>query len=267
MLKERELLIRDMVNNHPLLLLTLKDEEEIMFVNFLLPFSIGIEIECNQKEDIFHLNNFNDIPNIMDVDCDRGEQRFRIPRGINGFLVLYHISEALKVFSELNPLSGIHYHVGVESNYPLLSSEQGIKENKNWILKELETWEYKGTYNTKGMGAGAYWLRTSQSQFKTLEFRLGEMTFDYELLVKRILHLSEIVKKYITNVGGKFLINDKEKIRFPKEVLKFEPQIGDIRTELASLYKSLNALDIEEKPIDDDEEEMTRIINNRIIKS
>lgn len=174
--------------------LDINNEDSKKAGEFLLPYSIGIEVECNQK-DTFNLNDFTSIPYIMEVDADRDEQRFRIPSGIKGLHCLYNISLALRKNSELNPLSGIHYHVDFTDVFEKLTKEH-LNHNQDWILKELDTWQYAGSYNSRRISfkANHTWIRT-QKDFKTLECRIGEMTFDYQLLFKRITHLSDIMRK------------------------------------------------------------------------
>lgn len=172
--------------------------------NYYLPYSIGIEIECSQKP-TFNIEDFNSIPHIIDVNCDLGEQRFRIPSGLKGLHCLYNISKSLKENSLLNPLSGIHYHVDCNRYYSKFT-EEIIEDNAEWMLKELDSWGYRGTYNHRKIEftSSHNWIRF-QSVFKTMECRIGEMTFDYTLLIKRIFHLSSIVKRFNEIVEYKYL--------------------------------------------------------------
>lgn len=168
--------------------------------NFYLPYSTGFEIEC-AKDDNFSHAAFLAIPNIMDFSADSSEQRFRIPSGIKGFQCLFDITIELKKNSLLNPLSGIHYHVDFTDSYHFIK-ESTIKGITDTILQELDTWDYKGTYNTRGISLSMahQWIRF-QPTFKTMEIRIGEMTFEYDLLVKRITHANELatrIKSYIT---------------------------------------------------------------------
>ena len=82
--------------------------------NSYLPYSTGVEIECTSKDNISLSAarlGFNNIPNIIEVDIDYREQRFRIPKGISGAICLYEICEKLKLMCMLNMGSGIHYHI------------------------------------------------------------------------------------------------------------------------------------------------------------
>lgn len=197
-------IIEECVYNTPLVLLSLikKDSSLIDKINSYLPFSTGFEIECNMLESYDH-DAFKKIPNILDVQVDTDEQRYRIPRGINGMICLYNICNQLKTHSSLNPLSGIHYHVDMsdcfKSLIPSTFVEESMKEpnflNANqWILDELDKWNYKGTYNRRSLKIDTRngWINF-QSGFMTCEIRIGEMSFDYKLLIKRIIDANRIV--------------------------------------------------------------------------
>lgn len=186
---------------------SVKDNPNVEKVSLeYLPFSTGFEIECF-KLDEFKLESFTNIENILDVNVDSCEQRFRIPKGYNGFKCLYEISKQLKYNSELNPLSGIHYHVDFTDCFEVIKKDTTILDSiKPDILTELDTWGYKGNYNPRDIGEFMCYIRLN-SQFKTFEFRIGEMTFDYALLCKRIIHcnqLSVLIKNaYSNNDFGK----------------------------------------------------------------
>lgn len=218
-------ILEDLIYTNPLALSLLKDKEDIDKANSYLPYSTGFELECFKKS-IFNIETFKTIPDILDINCNSDEQRYRIPNGIVGLICLYNISQQLKINSELNLGSGVHYHVDCTDCYSLLEDNLLIK-NKDYILKELDTWDYKGTYNKKGLNlkssSSGAWLRTNQLQ--TLEFRIGEMTFDYSLLAKRIIHCNKIVKC----VKDQILVNDNHSITY------IEPDY----TKLLKYYKSV----------------------------
>ena len=60
-----------------------------------LPFSIGIEIECDFTQE-FNMEVFKAIPYLMDSSKSIGEIRFRIPSGVQGLICLYLACEYLK---------------------------------------------------------------------------------------------------------------------------------------------------------------------------
>lgn len=192
----------------PLGLLSLP-EKLTSIADTMLPFSTGFEIECNLNDELLKriIDGFwkseitvdqlfrRAVPSLLDVNIDSGEQRFRISNGIQGFISLYQLCEVLKSYSTLNPASGIHYHVDFTKYFGHVNYDF-IAENNNWILKELDTWGYSGVYNKRQCSFDKKWLRYHCPN-QTLEFRIGEMSFDYEVLVKRIIHANAIVTKLI----------------------------------------------------------------------
>lgn len=161
---------------------------------FYLPYSTGFEIECCNKEGV-PLSVYDNIPLVMEAPCCSDELRFRIPSGIDGLKALYNISQHLKEHALLNPQSGIHYHVDCSEIYDNLN-DNFIAKHSEWILKELDTWGYKGTYNKRICEfSGSRNYTRFKNSTKTMEFRIGEMTFSYELLFKRIVHVNAIVRK------------------------------------------------------------------------
>lgn len=161
---------------------------------FYLPYSTGFEIECYCKDNA-DFEMFKNIPDILEADVNTsGEQRFRIPNGIKGLQCLFNVSIALKKEALFNKESGIHYHIDCTDWFDNITSDF-LADNSEYILTELDTWQYKGTYNKRKVvnEGGGVWVR-SQRWFKTLEFRIGEMAFDYSTLFKRITHCNDIVR-------------------------------------------------------------------------
>ena len=189
--------INKVLRTNPSLALTIPNIEEEALK--LLPYSIGIEIECDNAPS-YKKSYFDEIPDLMENDSGHGELRFRIPSGIKGLICLYRIAE-LTTQHCLPSESGIHYHVdfsdevvtkdGLKSYYDLCTHSEFVEENKEFVLQELDKWNYRGSYNSREMNYNHSWVRF-QSGFKTFEFRIGEMTFDYELLTERIFHISLI---------------------------------------------------------------------------
>jgi len=224
--------LEGMIYSNPLILLSFKDKDIIDRVNNYLPYSTGIEIECSPKD--IYVNNINSksiefttIPNIMSVDIDTYEQRFRIPNGIVGLICLYNISIQLKNYFELNLGSGLHYHNDCTDCYSdsFLSS---IIKHEQYILKDLDSWNYLGTYNKRGISIPNYytgnWLRNNN--LNTLEYRIGEMTFDYSLLASRIIHTNNITR----------YLKDNYDVELNKKITYIEPNIK----ELFSYSKTIN---------------------------
>lgn len=243
-MQEELINIEEAIYRFPLSLKSIKNDILINQINNFLPYSVGLEIECNQK-DTFNVNRFERIPDIMAVDCDSGEQRFRIPNGIKGMICLFNICKELKINSELNPLSGIHYHIDMTDVFHLVNKEI-IAENEAWILDELDTWEdAKDTGQARVCRLDSRCYVQFQSQFKTAEIRIGAQSFDYDFIIKRVIHANQIIRKF-------------------KEILLAIPnelRIKNIATQLAELTKVQEDLSIVPA-----QQIMQTITNNRIIK-
>jgi hypothetical protein len=189
-------MVREAVRQCPLPLSSI-DGKLRQYAESLLPYFTGIEIECShidkfssrELDDVF----LDEIPELLSSKTDVYEKRFKIPKGIQGFITLYNLSEALKKYCRLNVESGIHYHIDfMDTSF---SAFQELKMahfgTNSWILKALKSWNYTGEFNRWEVSSTKTAVRFHPI-YQTLEFRIGEMTFDYELLVKRILHCQNI---------------------------------------------------------------------------
>lgn len=197
--------LRELVNTNPLGFLVGYDSKLTRIAENYLPYSTGIEIECGylggRSTNIFS-HDARNIPDIMDVDCDLNEKRFRIPAGIKGMICLYRICELVKKDCELNMKSGIHYHIDcTDLPFDKFFYDENNERSKwyshgEWMLKILDNWGYKGTYNSRSVSSsGSNWVRIS-TEHKTLEFRIGEMSFDYQVLIKRIISCQKITRMF-----------------------------------------------------------------------
>lgn len=191
------------ITNNPLPLLEIQDAKIISAINSYLPYSCGIEIECDQPP---HYNEeaFESIPDIMEIKSSLFEQRYRIPNGLKGLICLWNICEQCKINLELNEKSGHHYHLDFTDVYSFISDKNKLlKDNREWINQELEEWNYKGTYNHRESS----WVRWNN--LETLEFRIGNMTFDYDIIVKRLIHACDISRR-LKILAKPYLLNKEE---------------------------------------------------------
>lgn len=185
-----------------------------------LPHSIGIEIECGYNKSIdldIIKEEWSKLPIMEKNSPNDRENKFRISNGKNGLIGLFEISNYCKQYLLLNEDSGIHYHVDapwVKEGNDLYLPENLNEFVKNFILQELDSWDYKGTYNTRNISYNSKgnWVNM-RSYFGTVEYRIGEMTFDYPLLLKRILHISKLTEYLKLGFG-------KVKSSFLQQLLK-----------------------------------------------
>jgi hypothetical protein len=120
--------MRSAIFSTPHLLLNYPDKLRSIAESYL-PYDTGIEIECMLSKS-YNIENFKSITNIKAVDIDREESRFRIPNGINGMVCLYDICTQLKRNHELNPLSGIHYHIDMTDIFNQLKIDDNFNTYK-----------------------------------------------------------------------------------------------------------------------------------------
>jgi hypothetical protein len=193
-------MIKDAVKKYPLSLATLKDEKLIKFANDILPYETGIEIECDQGT--VNNSDLREIEGVVEVDCSCAELRIRLEPGIKGMIALYNALEYIKENTVPNYKSGIHYHIdcrdlsirgrnvlGMRS-----SAVDYIRDNhSDWILKAMDMWKYQGTYNKREVSAQKTMVKL-HLDYHTMEFRIGEMSFDYSLIIKRIINCQNIVR-------------------------------------------------------------------------
>jgi hypothetical protein len=193
--------LRGLVKTNPLLILDMTRTFEMnKMLESYLPYSTGIEIEISTSNlrEFGVVNEFITLKNnglLLDFYFELNEFKFRIPNGLNGMVGLYHVCNILQRTSGINTQSGIHYHVDftdmseVHTLYPVITFVKKV------ILRELDTWNYIGNYNAHGIGnSKRNWIRFP-TQCNTIEYRIGEMSFDYEVLINRILHTNSLTKR------------------------------------------------------------------------
>jgi hypothetical protein len=192
-MKREYRMVKDMIKTCPLPLLSLTGKMR-QFADDFLPYDTGMEIECNTSVGTYSLNKIcKEIIPEVEIDHSDYELRFRIPKGVRGLVSLYHISKILNQYCNPNPDSGNHYHVDFndisKSSFDQLATNHS--GSTSWILKALISWKYIGTYNEWMVSTWKTAVKF-HSKYRTLETRIGEMTFEYELLLKRIVHCQNI---------------------------------------------------------------------------
>jgi hypothetical protein len=229
--------IKEDLFSSPLSILSdcLNNVEVLNFCNSILPYSIGIEIESDVSVDARkYLQSLDFYCIEKNIQCS--EQTFRIPNGYKGLLCLELFSLYLKKYQN-NTNSGNHYHVDCTNNREELF--ECIKKERNFVISELVKWGTKDDVNTKTIGEDRKFTYCNlRTHFQTAEFRVGELTCDFSLLLKRILScsyiISEIRNKYNLNYNivydndislnyilSQIELNDLEYIEYTeKEVLR-----------------------------------------------
>jgi hypothetical protein len=268
--------IESYVYKSPLVFLAVDNDNVILSkAAKYLPLSVGFEIECGHKQDVVInddiRNEFLNIPYILHADVNGYEQRFRIPAGVEGLLCLYYITIKLKKYFELNLGSGIHYHIDLQNKNNFYAIINNIN-NFSWALGELDTWGYKGGYNSRKLSTvKGNWV-SFRSQYNTAEIRIGEMTFDYELLIKRMIHGCQIIKRMgkqsqVTFEEPRLSQDYKINLELNLSFLKFKD--NSLINKLASITENLNKLREKYYNLDDgalNQDQKQTFLRNRVLK-
>lgn len=227
--------IEEAIYKFPHLLKGIRNTRIADAIDILLPYSCGVEFECFKKDN-YNKKYFTDIHNILDVEVDPNEQRYRIPNGLNGLICLYDICEGMRKFSKVDLASSNHYHIDMTD---VRESTHGHKkfqdDNNGWIIEELKKWGTAMNYNeVRG------WYK--YNFLGTLEIRIGEPTFEYSMIARRLIQSCDMVRR-----------------------LKYK--VDPTEHKLHSLYSQLELLKEKNEEKEPSEEEMNRIITKRIIKT
>ncbi len=235
--------IEGLIYFNPSTLLSIKNEKILDSINEYLPYSTGIEIECDYSSS-FKQQNFLNIQDIVDVNCDSHEQRFRIPNHLKGLICLYNICEQLKKDCLLNPLSGIHLHIDMTDTFHLLTKEI-VNDNKEWILKELDFWseDIKETGQSRDCIIDIRCWVNFSSDTKTAEFRIFAQSFNYDFIIARIIHCNKIIKRL-----KEYLISSQ------------------VERRLRKLQYELNQLEVINIKKEISQEQINKVTKTRIIK-
>ena len=168
-------------------------------VNNMLPGDTGFEIECRTNVESYIVKLRLIKLGAVESKCDFNEIRFRIQPGIQGLVVLHNCLEYLKTVCHPNPASGIHYHIDCRDlDWDKVSHDFNRGFRGQWdkyLLDPLVSWGYKGNYNDWRISENKEAVRLCY-YYQTVEFRIGEHTLDYNLIVHRIVHCHKLVKNW-----------------------------------------------------------------------
>lgn len=197
--------------------------------DFLLPYSVGMEIETDtvQKE---KLKNYVENIELMDYPNDYyHELRFRFHAGLVGIQGLYNVVKGLRKYSNENLESSIHYHIDATDWFHKIKDHH-IKVASGWILNELDKWDYGRTYSTRRVGYEKLsWVHLHEI-YQTLEFRVGKCVFDYDLMFAQVEHacyITAMLKEYVIS-GNNFTIESYQRngsLENPDKLIKSRVKI------------------------------------------
>jgi len=187
-------------------------------INSLLPFKIGIEVECLEslttqmikagklKKDSHSRDLFEDFKKILhcsdysddynsDGSEDICEQRMCF-KGHKEIIALRRFTALLTKYCILDSKGGIHYHIDFpefKNNKALCISAKPIVTK---YLDKINTiFNYRGHFNHKEvrMNTKCSWVNL-RTDTNTIEVRIASLKFDYKQIVSEIICLSEIIQ-------------------------------------------------------------------------
>lgn len=187
-------------------------------INSILPFKIGVEIECYESLSLKINKNHPEIIkqlNCVDYsdDCTDSNNFCEHRICFNGHkqvVSLYNLCLLLQKNCTINTTTGIHYHFDM----PEIKQFNGYKDKNKIKLVELLTNElnnintilnYKGDYNRKKVGIEnkGTWVNIRSNYFNTIEIRTAGPSFDYTHIISEIIELSKIIQKIRTKMNFK----------------------------------------------------------------
>lgn len=214
----------------------------------MLPLRFSIEFEClgaiepNRKISSINLANKYKVYSLnRDYCCntntpfeernDLNEHRVSI-LGFKQLAGLYQVLEVMKNNCIDCKGSGIHIHIDISPfYYPTtkkrnwygddfyLKLQQVLIQN-SYLDKVHEIFgnKYYGTYNRKtcSINEKGRWINI-RTNYDTIEFRIGNLTFDYTELIDIVIKLQSLVKKVNRE------INNKNKITKGYNITKYHP--------------------------------------------
>lgn len=186
-------------------------------INSMLPVDTGFEFESYGRvaipsESVYILcRNINAVDISCHLDGDDGghENKVRIRAGVDGAITLWKFLNLLKERTRFNDKGCIHYHVGIRDFYTYIPSQvrYGNSNTTEWakfqrliepILQELDTWGYQeeisGSQRRRISECKWSYVRIHPGHY-TAEFRIGEPSYDYQTVMKRVIHIHQLVKK------------------------------------------------------------------------
>ena len=157
-----------------------------------------MEFETERKSNysINKIKNLANECNLQNYFIGYSETSIRLYPGIEAIISLYRFSIVLREAFKFNLSSGIHYHIDFTNDWINLNCDSGkqhIEDIKETILSELDKWGYTGTYNKRDIRFSRCWVRLHQ-RYKTIEYRIGEMTFIYKNMMRKILHAQQLTE-------------------------------------------------------------------------
>lgn len=211
----------------------------------MLPLRFSIEIEClgalnkgNRTRDLNKLYNVYSLT--RDYYPEQAEEDYLNATILNehrisvlGFKQLvgfYNVLEAMKHSLFYCKGGGIHIHIDLTPFYYSDNNSKSWKADSYYVklynilstdaylnrVYKIFGSKYAGTYNRRSceIDSKGNWINI-RPYFKTIEFRIGDLTFEYEELIDIVIQLQALIKEI------NYKINNKNKITKGYDITKY----------------------------------------------
>lgn len=191
-------------------------------ISRLVPYRVGLEFETFgsvtsylksnklissqvQIKDYLGVVDFNEDSILFKFDDDEILDLNEVRLSFNGYHQLIRFYDALNLFKKClfipsNNKGGIHIHI----DCPCTKNKTTRDTMTQWFNKpEIQSkilrifGGYKGTYNHRGASGGKGGYVRVGSQYDTVEFRIGRLTYDYSTIMNWIIQCSDLVRTAI----------------------------------------------------------------------
>ena len=186
----------------------------------MLPLRWGIEFECiGAIPGIIQMNIpqwGNESNKVCEFSQDTRtadvENEIRISgRGYTHLTGLYNLLQHMKQCCQIVKGGGIHIHINHSGYYADINKMLVFFQQECVLDKVYEIFgsQYKGIYNAKvAAWSKGSWVRITDN---TIEFRIGELTFEYTEIVKILIALQSLMKQAINESLPNHLKGKKRK--------------------------------------------------------
>jgi hypothetical protein len=172
-------------------------------------------------------------PQLNTVYVEGEHEMNEVRISISGYKQLITLYNTLQILSRYLIIPKINGGIHIHIDAPFVKESEGRKFavdwfNKSAILSEvLQIFEgYTGTYNKRraSEGKGSY-IRVSD--YPTIEFRIGRLTYDYNTIIRYIIKCSELVRRCKHDA----MLSNISKNKVPDNEVKYRT-LGEFTIEL-----------------------------------
>lgn len=202
----------------------------------MIPFRFSVEFECfggylnvsNKKTILSVSSNIDSFTPIRLEVYRESVNEIRIScLAYHQLEAFYQRLEHMKMYNKGGNGTGIHIHIDISSfdyaSYSRIKMRKAVQlfDSVEVLDKVYQIFgsKYQGAYNKRGARTQSkgWWINCFRD-FDTIEFRIGDLTFEYEELIKIIIELEKLVKHIMLQSGFKLTRKVYNKADYEEQV-------------------------------------------------